>query len=90
MSSFKDQLADRKGRIIWLASYPKSGNTWFRCFLSALIDQEVNINKLKTDGIFSSRRLFDLTFDIDGRLLDEAEIKNRMPRVIRYLSLIHI
>lgn len=86
MSSFKDQLADRKGRIIWLASYPKSGNTWFRCFLSALIDQEVNINKLKTDGIFSSRRLFDLTFDIDGRLLDEAEIKNRMPRVIRYYA----
>ena len=61
MSNIKDQLAKRKGKIVWLASFPKSGNTWFRCFLSALIDQEVDINKLHTDGIFSSRQLFDLS-----------------------------
>ena len=86
MSRFQEQLKERKGRIIWLASFPKSGNTWFRCFLSALIDQEVDINKLRTDAIFSSRRLFDITFDIDSRLLDESEIKNRMPRIIRYYA----
>jgi len=86
MSDIQEQLAQRKGRIIWLASFPKSGNTWFRCFLSALIDQEVKINDLHTDGIFSSRRLFDITFDIDGRLLDEREIKNRMPRIIRHYA----
>jgi len=86
MKEIKDQLTERKGRIIWLASFPKSGNTWFRCFLSALIDQEVKINDLHTDGIFSSRRLFDITFDIDSRLLDESEIKNRMPRIIRHYA----
>ena len=26
--------------IIWLASYPKSGNTWVRSFLSSLMDRE--------------------------------------------------
>ena len=25
------------GRILWLASYPKSGNTWLRAFLHNLI-----------------------------------------------------
>tara|TARA_B100000678_G_scaffold40661_1_gene30242 strand:+ start:897 stop:1031 length:135 start_codon:yes stop_codon:yes gene_type:complete len=24
------------GRLFWLASYPKSGNTWFRAFLRNL------------------------------------------------------
>ena len=31
--------------IIWLASYPKSGNTWVRAFLSAYLDS--------TDGKFN-------------------------------------
>ena len=34
--------------IIWIASYPKSGNTWVRCLLSAYLYSE--------DGIFN----FDL------------------------------
>ncbi len=33
--------------IIWLASYPKSGNTWLRTFLISLLSgKELNINKL--------------------------------------------
>ncbi len=38
--------------IIWLASYPKSGNTWVRLFLNSLIfapDNELNINNIKID-----------------------------------------
>lgn len=37
------------GKIIWLASYPKSGNTWVRAFLANLFadsDQPVEINVL--------------------------------------------
>ena len=30
--------------IIWLASYPKSGNTWVRLFLSSLLFSEKNFN----------------------------------------------
>lgn len=37
------------GKIIWLASYPKSGNTWLRAFLHNLLrnpDKPFDINKL--------------------------------------------
>jgi len=84
MIPVKEQLTAKKGKVVWVASFPKSGNTWFRCFLSALIDGAVNINKLKTDRIFAARHLLDNTFDIDGRMLTEKEAKNRMPKVIRY------
>lgn len=35
-------------QIVWLASYPKSGNTWLRCFLDAYLLGEVDINDLVT------------------------------------------
>ena len=37
------------GNIVWLASYPKSGNTWLRAFLHNLMtdaEQPVDINKM--------------------------------------------
>lgn len=37
--------SERK-RIWWLASYPKSGNTWLRCFLTAYLYGELDINRL--------------------------------------------
>ena len=46
--------------IIWLASYPKSGNTWTRNFLHNLLnilegrdDEEQNINAMNEFGIFT-------------------------------------
>lgn len=33
-------------QIVWLASYPKSGNTWLRCFLDAYFLGEVDINEI--------------------------------------------
>ena len=54
--------------IIWLASYPKSGNTWVRLFLNSLIftkDTNVNINDIKIEQ-FPSRKYFNgITNDID-------------------------
>ena len=45
--------------IIWLASFPKSGNTWFRIFLANLAageDESADINNLdERGGIASSR-----------------------------------
>ena len=46
--------------IIWLASYPKSGNTWVRLFLNSLIyapDATLNINETKI-GQFPTRKYF--------------------------------
>lgn len=84
MKSIHKQLEDLKGKVVWMASYPKSGNTWFRCFLSALLTGKVDINQINTDGIFSSRHLFDGVTDIDSRLLDEEEAKLRMGNVYRF------
>ena len=54
--------------IIWLASYPKSGNTWVRLFLNSLIftkDANVNINDIKIEQ-FPSRKYFNgITNNID-------------------------
>ena len=54
--------------IIWLASYPKSGNTWVRVFLNSLFytdDNESNINNLSI-GQFPNRKHFkDITENMD-------------------------
>jgi len=72
---------------MWLASYPKSGNTWFRAFLTALMnDGVVDINKLNSDGIFSSRILFDMVTDINSRDLYDDEAKTMMADVFRYIA----
>lgn len=33
-------------QIVWLSSYPKSGNTWVRCFIDAYLMGQVDINNL--------------------------------------------
>ena len=50
------------GGIYWLASYPKSGNTWFRAFLCNLQEdgeEPADINDLATGGIASARGWLD-------------------------------
>lgn len=84
MKSLDQQLIDKQGKVVWLASYPKSGNTWLRCFLLALFTGKIDINRIQTDGIFSNRSLFDKVTGIDGRLLDEDEVKLRMASVYRF------
>ena len=32
--------------IIWIASYPKSGNTWLRAFITSLLYKDKNLNVL--------------------------------------------
>lgn len=41
-----DMTSDAYRSIVWLASYPKSGSTWLRCFLDAYQMGEVDINDL--------------------------------------------
>jgi hypothetical protein len=64
-------------KIIWLASYPKSGNTWFRSFLTALKSEyeAFNINELKTDGIFSGKEQLENVLDIEADFLFPTEIE---------------
>ncbi len=64
-------------RTVWLASYPKSGNTWLRMLIANLSVQDaVDINDLpERGGIASARGLFDQMTLIDSGLLtfDEAD-----------------
>jgi len=77
-------------RTIWLASYPKSGNTWFRMLvanLSALDDKPVDINDLpERGGIASARAPFDHLLLIDSGLLTHEEIDCLRPRVYEELA----
>lgn len=71
-------------KIVWLASYPKSGNTWFRAFLSALMSEgRLDINNMPTGGIFSYRGTFDMATDIDSVYLYDAEVKSMMADAYR-------
>lgn len=75
--------------IIYLASYPKSGNTWFRTFISNLInekDGEVSINQLKTDGIYSSRHILDRITGVESSNLTAEEIDRLRPVAYNHLA----
>lgn len=56
--------------IVWIASYPKSGNTWVRALLSSLIftqDGIFNLNLLRKINQFPSRKFFkDFTNDYNN------------------------
>lgn len=76
-------------KIIYLASYPKSGNTWFRTFITNLInekEEDVNINNLKTDGIYSSRSIFDSITGLEASDLTNDEIDYYRPRVYNKIT----
>lgn len=71
-------------KIIWLASYPKSGNTWFRAFLTNLYkdqDKEFDINDLQGGPIASDRSTFDELTNLDSSELSFEEIDNLRPEV---------
>ena len=56
--------------IIWLASYPKSGNTWVRLFLNSLLylnNEELNINDIKIEQ-FPNKKHFSSLVDDMGNI----------------------
>ena len=61
--------------IIWIASYPKSGNTWVRSFLVSLLynkDPSSNLNNLNLIEQYPNRRIFN---EFSDNLLDLHEVK---------------
>jgi aryl sulfotransferase len=77
-------------KTIWLASYPKSGNTWFRMLvanLSAKDGKPVDINDLpERGGIASARGPFDYLSLLDSGLLTHDEIDCLRPRIYEELA----
>lgn len=78
-----------KKNIIWLVSYPKSGNTWFRVFLTNLLSESnvpASINDLAETSISSSRKIFDEYTGLSSSDLTFEEIDNMRPDVYRMQS----
>lgn len=74
--------------IVWLASYPKSGNTWYRIFLSNLIsNSRMNINNLYETPIASSRYVFDKFTGANSSDLTKDEIEILRPEVYKQISI---
>lgn len=70
--------------IFWLASYPKSGNTWFRIFLQNLLTdpkKPIFINDLSIGEIGSSRHWLDDVSGFDSSDLYQWEIDNLRPLI---------
>ena len=73
--------------IIWLASYPKSGNTWFRVFLSNLFNESTepaDINNLYETPIASARQPFDEATGLPSSDLTFNEVDHLRPEVYRF------
>ena len=75
---------------IWLASYPKSGNTWFRALLANLrsgADEPADINDMtEAGGIASARAPFDANLLIESGLLTHEEADKLRPRLYELLA----
>src|SRR6201994_3973965 len=81
---------DPMGKIIWLASYPKSGNTWLRAFLHNFLrdpDRPYDINKLTdvTAGESQASWYRSIPPDFDQDSTDER-VRELRPLVHRAIS----
>ena len=72
--------------IYWLASFPKSGNTWTRAFLSYFLkrgEKPVDINDMFSGPIASNREIFDEYSGLESGELRWDEIERLKPDVYR-------
>lgn len=79
-------------RIIWLASYPGSGNTWMRVFLSNVLgegERPADINDLHVRWHAASRSAFDAYAGVRASELRDDEIDELRPAVYEALAADH-
>jgi hypothetical protein len=78
------------GKLIWLASYPKSGNTWLRVFLNNLLrnpDKPTDINQIALLTVVDSLAEWYKRVGVaDPRSLTFEEIARLRPKVHRLLT----
>jgi len=75
--------------IIWLASYPKSGNTWFRVFLTNLRRETTgpaSINALDPIRGAGERAMFEEATGIESSDLTMQEIERLRPMVYEHFA----
>jgi aryl sulfotransferase len=73
-------------KFVFLASYPKSGNTWVRAFLTAVWrDGPVNINRLMVRNL-SNREFLDSVLGISSSDLSPHEVATLRPKVNEFAA----
>lgn len=85
MIVYPDPLAN----IYWLASYPKSGNTWTRAFIANLLHEDpepVDINELHTGAIASEREWVGSALGFEISELSHDEVDRLRPAAYRWAS----
>jgi aryl sulfotransferase len=81
-------MANSKG-LFWLASYPRSGNTWIRIFLhNYLLDKQtpVDINNMTGIMYASARNYLDQFLGIESSDLLDEEIRDLRPTIYRTIA----
>jgi len=81
-------MSPNRHGFVWLASYPKSGNTWLRLFLENLLadgDRPCDINHLPHIGHAPTLEGFALHAGIDPTLLSHDEMDRLRPGFYAYL-----
>lgn len=77
-------------KIIWLTSYPKSGNTWMRLFLHALhtgSSELQNLDEIEaTNGIASSRALIDNNLGVYTSDMPDLDVQKLRGEAYKYWS----
>ena len=74
--------------LLWLASYPKSGNTWMRVFLANLQkegNEPVSINIIG-DQMACSRNLFNQFSGLESTLLTDVETLNFRHKMYQFMN----
>lgn len=77
------------GGIVWLASYPKSGNTWTRIFLTNYLrngEHPADINDLEPTPISAGRGKFEDVLGVESTDLTADEIDALRPAVYRRMA----
>lgn len=76
--------------IVWLSSYPKSGNTWFRIFLAHILglkeNKTIDINEVKNtihDRITTEKTWVSEFSGVSLDCLNEEEIEALLPNLYR-------
>ncbi|OGT36453.1 MAG: hypothetical protein A3F11_11720 [Gammaproteobacteria bacterium RIFCSPHIGHO2_12_FULL_37_14] len=73
--------------IYWLASYPKSGNTWFRIFLANLLnqsDETVDLNAINIGTIASAREWIEYALGFESAHLSHNELDALRPLIYEW------
>lgn len=75
--------------IVWLASYPKSGNTWLRLLLTNYLcdaDEPADINSSFVGAAASARHRFDEWAGVDAAVLPPDVVDRLRPEVYRCMA----